>query len=69
MKGCDFIFDCVDILHYKCHEVNLNRGESFIDSSNWTKNKSAAINPINDCDKCFEYATKILLNHEKIQKI
>ena len=31
MKGSDFIFDCVNLLHYKCHKINLNRVGSYID--------------------------------------
>ena len=31
MKGSDFIFDCVHLLHYKCHKINLNCGGSYID--------------------------------------
>ena len=26
MKGSGFIFDCFNLLHYKCHKINLNRG-------------------------------------------
>ena len=53
MKDSDFMFDCVNLLHYKCHKINLKRGESYIDSSNWTKNKKATINPVNDDDSAF----------------
>ena len=31
MKGRNFIFDCVHLLHYKCHKINLNCGGSYID--------------------------------------
>ena len=34
MKGSDFIFDSVQLMYYKCHEVNFKRGSSFIDSPN-----------------------------------
>ena len=37
MKGSDFIFDYVYLLHYKCHKVNPNRNESCIDSPDWIK--------------------------------
>ena len=30
MKNSDFIFDCVEFLHYKCHKTNLNCGGSYI---------------------------------------
>ena len=26
MKGSDFIFDCINFLHYKCHKINVKRG-------------------------------------------
>ena len=38
-KSGDFIFDCVQLLYYKCHKKNLNRGGSYIDSPDWKKNK------------------------------
>ena len=28
MRGADFIFDCVNLLHYKCPKINLKRGGS-----------------------------------------
>ena len=30
IKGSDFIFNCVNLLHYQCHEMNLNYGGSCI---------------------------------------
>ena len=32
MKGIEFVFDQVNLLHYKCHKINPNRGGSNIDS-------------------------------------
>ena len=32
MKGSDFTFACVNLLHYKCHKINPNCGESYLDS-------------------------------------
>ena len=32
MKDSDFIFDYVDLLHYKCDKINLKRGGSYLDS-------------------------------------
>ena len=23
LRGCDFIFDCVQLLYYKCHKINF----------------------------------------------
>ena len=46
VKGSDFIFHYVHLLYYKCHEINPNRGGSYICSPDWIKNKKAAINTI-----------------------
>ena len=32
LKGCEFVFNYVHLLHYKCHKINLNYGGSYIDS-------------------------------------
>ena len=53
IKGGDFIFDCVNLLHYKCHLINLECGVSLIDFTDWIKSKKATINPINDDDENF----------------
>ena len=42
-----FAFDCVHLLYYKYHKINLNRCGSYGDSPNWMKSKKATINPIN----------------------
>ena len=39
MKGSELVFDYVHLFHYKCHEINPNSGESYIDSPDWIKNK------------------------------
>ena len=66
MRGSEFVFDYVQLLYYKYHKVNLNRGGSYIDSPNWIKK---TINPINKkCNKCFQYAATIVLNYKEIKK-
>ena len=47
MKGSDFVFDYVQLLHHKRHKINLNCGELYRDSPDWIKNEKAAINPVN----------------------
>ena len=37
----DLIFDCVYLLHHKCHKINFKQGGSYIDSHDWIKNKKA----------------------------
>ena len=39
MRGSDFIFDSVQLMHYKCHKVNFKFGASYIESQDWIKNK------------------------------
>ena len=68
MKDSNFIFDCVSLLYYKCYKINLNCGESYIDPPDWIKNEKAKIYPINDDDKCFQYAATVPLNYEEIGK-
>ena len=55
-------------IHCKCHKINLNCNGSNTDSPDWIKYKQALIYPINDEDKCFQYAATVAINHEKIGK-
>ena len=48
IRGSEFIFDSVDALYYNLNKVSLSRGESYIDSPKWLKNKKATINPKNN---------------------
>ena len=67
MEGSVFVFDYVQLLHYKCHKINLNHGRSHVDSPDWIKSKKATINLNNTKDnKCFHYALIIALNLEEI---
>ena len=68
IRGSEFVFDSVDLLHYNLHKISLNRGGSYIDSPKWLKNKKATINPQNNDDKCFQYALTAALNYEQIKK-
>ena len=69
MKGSEFVFHYDHLMYYKCHKINSNCVGSYIDSSDWIKNKKATINPANKKDnKCFKYARTVALNHEEIEK-
>ena len=69
MKGSECAFDYVQLLYYKCHKINLNCGESYIDSAYWIKSKKVTINPINKKDnKCFQYSITVAWNYEEIKK-
>ena len=52
MKAGEFVFDSVDLLHFKLHKISLNRGRSYTDSPEWLENKKATINPKNNNEKC-----------------
>ena len=68
MRGSEFVYDSVDVLHYNLHKVSLSRGGSYIDSPKRLRNKKATINPKNKNNKCFQYAQTVVLNYEKIKK-
>ena len=69
MKRSNLIFDCVNLLYYKCQDINLNCDSSYIDSSHWIENKKATINLLNINDnKYFQYVVTITLNREEIKK-
>ena len=59
MRGSEFVFDSLDLLHYKLQKISVNRIGSYIDSPKWLKNKKATINPKNNGDKCFQYALAV----------
>ena len=59
----------VQLLNYECQKINPNRGESYIYSPDWIKNRKATINPINKKDnECFQYAVTFMLNFKEIKK-
>ena len=68
MKGSEFIFDRFNLLHYQCHEINMNCGGSYINYLDWIKRKNAKINSINYDNKCFQYTASGALNYNKIHK-
>ena len=69
MKSSKFVFDYIQLLYYKCHKINPNRGGSYIDSPHWIKNKKAKTNRINkEYNKCYQYAVKVALSYDKTKK-
>ena len=55
MRGSEFNFDAVNLLHYDLNKISLNRGISYIKSPDWIGAKKATINPINKKNfKCFQ---------------
>ena len=45
MRGSSFTFEPIDLLEYHLHKISLNRGNSYINSPEWIKNKKVTINP------------------------
>ena len=69
MRGSEFVFDGINLLHYDLNKISLNRAGSYIKSPDWIENKKAKINPQNKKDdKCFQYDLTVALNHEKIKR-
>ena len=62
-------FDSDDLLYYHLQKISLNRKvSSYIDSPKWLKNKEATINPKNNDNNCFQYASTVALNYQNIKK-
>ena len=59
VRQSEFIFDPVQMMYYKCHEVNFRRGGSYLDSTHWIKKRKAIVNLKNEDDKCFQYAVTV----------
>ena len=68
MRGCEFVFDSIDLLHYNLCKKSLNKSGSYIDSSEWLKSEKATINSKNNDGKCFQYALAVALNYEQTKK-
>ena len=69
MKGSSYIFERIYLLEYHLHKISLNRGNSYIDSPIWIKNKGVTMNPKNTKDnKCFQYAITAALNYQSISR-
>ena len=68
MKGSEFEFDGVNLLHYDFNKISVNRDVSYIDSPEWIKNKKSTINPKNNDYKYFQYAVTVALNRDVINK-
>ena len=67
-KDTDFEFDGINFLYYDFNKTSIYRGDTYIDSPKWLKDKRSTINPKNKDNKCFQYATASALNIDKINK-
>ena len=46
LRGKDFTFDSVQLMHYKCHKVHFRCGSSYIDLPHWENKKKKQIQKI-----------------------
>ena len=68
MKGSDFVFNGINYFYYDFNRVSISKGGSYIDSPKWLKDKKSTVNQKNNDNKCFQYATTLALNFNKIDK-
>ena len=69
IKGSDFVFESVELIHYKLRRVRLRRGGSYLKSPEQLANKKATINPENKNDnEYFRWSTISALNYNEIMK-
>ena len=68
MKGSDFIFNGINYLYYDLNRITISKGGSNIESHKWLKDRKCIINQKNTDNKCFQYATTLALNHDKINR-
>ena len=68
MKGSDFVFNGVNYLFYNLNRITISKGGSYVESPKWLKDKKCIVNQKNNDNKCFQYATTLALNFNKIDR-
>ena len=68
MRSSDFIFNGINYLFYDFNRVSISKCGSYIESPKWLKDKKSTINQKNNDYKCFQYATTLALDFNKINK-
>ena len=66
MKDSDFVFNRINYFYYDFNRVSICKGGSYIDSRKWLKDKKSTVNQKNNDFKCFQYATTLALNFDKV---
>ena len=66
MRGSDFVFNGVNYLYYDFNSISISKGGSYIESPKWLKDKKSTVNQKNNDSKCFQYATTLALNFNKV---
>ena len=68
MRGSDFVFNGINYFYYDFNRASISKGRSYIESPKWLKDKKSSVNQKNNDYKCFQYATALALNFNKIDK-
>ena len=68
IKGSDFIFNGVNYLFYDFNRITISKDGSYIESPKWLQDKKCIVNQKNNDNKCFQYATTLALNFNKIDR-
>ena len=68
MRSSDFVFNGNNYFYYDFNRVSISKGGSYIESPKCLKNKKSTANQKNNDYKCFQYATTLALNFNKIDK-
>ena len=66
MRGSDFVFNGINYFCYDFNRVSISKGGSYTESPKWLKNKKSTVNQKNNDYKCFQYATILALNFDKV---
>ena len=66
VRGSDFVFNGVNYLYYDFNSISISKGGSYIESPKWLKDKKSTVNQKNNDSKCFQYATTLALNFNKV---
>ena len=66
MKGSDFVFNGINYFYYDFNRVSISKVGSYIESPKWLNNKKCTVNQKNNDNKCFQYATTLALNFDKV---
>ena len=66
MRGFDSVFNGINYFYYDFNRVSVSKGGSYIDSPKWLKDKKSTVNQKNNDYKCFQYATTLALNFDKV---
>ena len=66
MKGFDFVFNGINYFYFDFNRVSISKRGSYIESPKWLKDKKSTVNQKNNDYKCFQYATTLGLNFDKV---